>query len=124
MMQSVPGVPHDLLQAMLRLQKSIDGGEPIAMVTFAVMIDKGLPMRDFTSRTSIDLLTGALKSGEMGARAVAVEATFNQLKPETRRALQRQLASAGAYSGSVDAKLSPSFVSALVAYARTLEKTP
>jgi TPR repeat protein len=124
MINDTPGVPREPVAAIVRLQRSVDGGEPMAMVTFAAMIDKGLPMQGFTSRSSIDLLRSALKAGETGARTVAADAMFNQLKLETRTALQRTVAEAGHYRGPVDGRLSPAFVQGLVAYAKTLEARP
>jgi TPR repeat protein len=124
MMDNTPGVPREPIAALLRLQKSIDGGEPMAMMTFALMIDKGLPMQNYTSRTSIDLLRSALKIGESGARTVLVEPTFTQLKPETRMALQKDLAQNAGYRGPVDGRLSPGFTEALIAYSKKLEQRP
>jgi TPR repeat protein len=124
MIDNTPGVPREPIAAILRLQKSIDGGEPMAMVTFALMIDKGFPMQNYTSRTSIDLLRSALKAGESGARTVAVEATFNQMKLETRMALQKDMAQNAGYRGPLDGRMSSGFAEALISHARKLETRP
>ncbi len=124
---NAPGVPREGMQAMIRFQKSIEAGEPTAMVTTALMLDDDRlreSMLNITTRTPLDLLQGALKAGETGARTITVPDVYNKFKPQTRIELQRNVAAAGAYKGPVDGKLTPAYVTALIAYAKSLEARP
>jgi Caspase domain/Sel1 repeat len=116
-----PGIPKNPQKGFDLFMKAAQKGDPVAQVTIAALIDNGFG-GFFPGRTSQDMLMQALNKGETGALAViGTENSPTKLKPDTVRALQRVVTKEQFYSGQIDGKFNPLFVTALNSFARMKE---
>jgi uncharacterized caspase-like protein len=116
-----PGIPKNPQQGFDLFMKAAQKGDPVAQVTIAALIDNGFG-GFFPGRTSQDMLMQALTKGETGALAViGTENSPTRLKPDTVKALQRAVTKDQFYSGQIDGKFNPLFVTALGSFAKMKE---
>jgi uncharacterized caspase-like protein len=116
-----PGIPKNPQKGFDLFMKAAQKGDPVAQVTIAALIDNGFG-GFFPGRTSQDMLMQALTKGETGALAViGTENSPTRLKPDTVKALQRAVTKDQFYSGQIDGKFNPLFVTALGSFAKMKE---
>ncbi|MFD1333572.1 caspase family protein [Methylopila musalis] len=113
------GLPKAPQKGMDLFRQAAAKGDPSAKTVMATLIDNGFAAY-FPGETSLDLLLGALASGEAGSAAISgTDGGAQKLKPATIRALQQRLTREQHYSGAVDGRFNPIFVRALDSYARS-----
>ena len=113
------GIKKNPKKGFALFEKAIEGNDPMAMATVAVLIDNGFG-KHFKGRKSVDMVMRALEQGEAGSAAIVGTADGAQnLSGKTIKAVQAALAQKQFYNGKVDGTLNPLFTRALDAYARS-----